>query len=815
MKNNERILSLAKEAEQSGRAVKYILDLMDAHPDLIDLPRISMGLIKALNASEVEPKFSFDGIDKAVLLSTCKWIASLGAQPNIEALFGKSFWLGNPPPIRNPVLNQGVKKFGFPYAAIWHAPRDSENEQDYYRLLAQLLSVFQRRNTDRLQSQRYAVFLDLRRLCDLKQIDIPDQLKIWGETDAFVRACRIFHPQENESESSKALKSICRLVAYCSGDEPKVRSGGGGHHGPRPRLTGPELSHFIADNPLGFALADPDDPDQLPGYYSILWEPTGSVDGELAPEELSSETEIWLLDDDGCERPYVADLLSQQAIEAHIVRSRQYVPFSYNQFTLSELRDLLYGASDLFYACRQELGHTQDTSGLRRRMEAILMIHVCLWLGQPAAQILEMTVADSTAEDSDGLILISGAPAQFSMIVRRPELVGDDRWQATAGIRRAALRILLPDLAGSSAMVDALREAFPPSSSLVFTCQANELEGEVKAVLHQLGGGDRRFTLNKLQSYLFHQLVSDTHDVAAASMLSGVTMPSAQTPRYYLQLDADYLRQIYVDSLERVLQQVYACAGLAYEPIEFKQTQQGGLGATHCLLPETIEGNVSAMAEVLRKKPMGRLSEMLVWHNCYTLWTVQMFMLVTGCRAIRNPLLFIDEFDADLGMGALSDKDSGDRHMSRLICMPPMLRRQIAHYFLHCAAISQELTGYLPQDDGGGRWSRGFFLRITPTGWRRDEITPSRIYRQMKLVPGYTTHRINGYRKFLRTELTERGCPAEPLAAFMGHWLRGEEPLDAYSSFCPATYARTIDEWITPLLKELGWSALASSWVTE
>lgn len=115
----------------------------------------------------------------------------------------------------------------------------------------------------------------------------------------------------------------------------------------------------------------------------------------------------------------------------------------------------------------------------------------------------------------------------------------------------------------------------------------------------------------------------------------------------------------------------------------------------------------------------------------------------------------------------------------------------------------------------GAADGRVVFLRITPTGWRQDEITPSRIYRQMKLVPGYTTHRINGYRKFLRTELTERGCPAEPLAAFMGHWLRGEEPLDAYSSFCPATYARTIDEWITPLLKELGWSALASSWVTE
>ena len=59
------------------------------------------------------------------------------------------------------------------------------------------------------------------------------------------------------------------------------------------------------------------------------------------------------------------------------------------------------------------------------------------------------------------------------------------------------------------------------------------------------------------------------------------------------------------------------------------------------------------------------------------------------------------------------------------------------------------------------------------------------------------------------------GCPSEALAAFMGHWLRGEEPQDAYSTFCPAVYAKVLDEWITPLLRELGWSALSSQWVTE
>ena len=139
----------------------------------------------------------------------------------------------------------------------------------------------------------------------------------------------------------------------------------------------------------------------------------------------------------------------------------------------------------------------------------------------------------------------------------------------------------------------------------------------------------------------------------------------------------------------------------------------------------------------------------------------------------------------------------------------------VANYLEHCSAISRQLIGYLPQDEVGNRWSRGFFLWTSPSGLRRAEITPSKIYEQMALLPGYTTHRTNAYRKFIRTTLAERGCPPESLAAYMGHWLRGEEPQDVYSSFCPAAYANVLDEWISPLLRELGWSALSSQWVNE
>jgi len=816
MSYQEELLKMAGEQGHSVKIISSILNAINSHPDLIALPRIAYELIQASHAASLNEPIYFHDCDHQAWRESCEWIVSLSKAPSISRRLGDKFWPEANGSSNNPVKNHGVTRYGFPYSTLWYSAKGLENPVEYYRLLAQVMAASKKLRPDELSVQRHKTFKSLEKIISTGKASIPCEIRVWGSNENFIADCKRFSPAKSSADSAAYFADICRLVRYCHGEVPSTRSRGyGSHRGKRSISPGPEQPHLITDVPNGFVLDDPDDPDQLPGYYDIIVEQTDTADGDLAPDEMSPSTEVWVLDDTASERPYVADLLSQQAIEAHIVRSRQLLPFSYNQFTLLEMRDLLFGASDLFHACRQELSRAQDTSRLQLRMEAILMLHISLWLGQPTRQVVQLSVVDSAMENIDGLVLVKGVPAQFSMIVRRPDLAGDDRWQPTAGIRPALLRVLLPDLAGSSALVDALLQAFPRSSNQVFTSQTAELEAEVKAVLHMLGEGDQRFTLTKLQNYLFRQLVSDTHDVAAASMLSGVTLPSARTPRYYLQLDANYLRQIYVDSLERVLQQVYACAGLAYAPVELKQVQHGALGATHCLLAETIAANVSAMAEFLRKKPTGRLSEMLAWHNCYTLWTVQMFMLTTGCRAIRNPLLSVEEFDPALSMGAMSDKDADDRHMSRLVCMPAMLKRQIEHYFLHCESLNRQLIGYLPQDDEIDRWSCGFFLSISATGLRRDEIAPKAIFQQMEQVANYLPHRINGYRKFLRTELAERGCPAEPLGAFMGHWLRGEEPQDAYSSFCPATYTRVLDEWITPLLKELGWSALASPWVAE
>lgn len=159
---------------------------------------------------------------------------------------------------------------------------------------------------------------------------------------------------------------------------------------------------------------------------------TDTVEGDLAPGEMSPSTEIWVLDDDGFERPYVADLLGQQNVEAHIVRSRQFLPFSYNQLTLKELRNLLFGASDLFHSCLQELSCPKDLARIQLRMEGIVALHISLWLGQSMTQVVQLSIVDDETDDADGLALILGDSVQFSMVVRRPDLAGDDRWQASS-----------------------------------------------------------------------------------------------------------------------------------------------------------------------------------------------------------------------------------------------------------------------------------------------------------------------------------------------------------------------------------------------
>src|SRR5690554_8025803 len=128
-------------------------------------------------------------------------------------------------------------------------------------------------------------------------------------------------------------------------------------------------------------------------------------------------------------------------------------------------------------------------------------------------------------------------------------------------------------------------KVFPRTSNRVFSYQTSVLEAEHREWIRELGEDDSRYTLHKIRSFLLRRIYQTTSgDIAAASMLSGVCPPTADTPRFYLQPSAEHLCTCYVQALEQLLVQIYACVGLAYEPEKVSLDQPGAVGATHCLL---------------------------------------------------------------------------------------------------------------------------------------------------------------------------------------------------------------------------------------
>ena len=88
------------------------------------------------------------------------------------------------------------------------------------------------------------------------------------------------------------------------------------------------------------------------------------------------------------------------------------------------------------------------------------------------------------------------------------------------------------------------------------------------------------------------------------------------------------------------------------------------------------------------------------------------------------------------------------------------------------------------------------------------EARPKEIERLLK---GYLNVKANTHRRFLRTELIERGCLPEVVDACMGHWIIGEAPHGQYSSFNFGQYIHILKEAMQKLHADIGLQAVIQS----
>lgn len=197
-------------------------------------------------------------------------------------------------------------------------------------------------------------------------------------------------------------------------------------------------------------------------------------------------------------------------------------------------------------------------------------------------------------------------------------------------------------------------------------------------------------------------------------------------------------------------------------------------------------------------------------HNAMTLYTMTMLMFATGHRSVSDPFHVLDIFDRERNIVLIEDKVIGASHLARLAWLPPLAFSQIDHYHNHLRALSRilrrkngELSDHI--------WAVTelayprplplfFFLTSKPITWRR--IRPADYKNALGdkwILP------LNSDRHMLPTWLSAEKCPAECIAAQLGHIEAGCQPFGITSVLNPEHVGATLVPFLERYLKELNW----------
>jgi hypothetical protein len=335
-----------------------------------------------------------------------------------------------------------------------------------------------------------------------------------------------------------------------------------------------------------------------------------------------------------------------------------------------------------------------------------------------------------------------------------------------------------------------------------------------------------RITLKRLELYIFDAILHHPgSDITVAMLLTG-KMDFLGIPQlHYTAFSAKTLQQIYKDVCSDIFKR-HSCEKTARFEKEtrydnsvssFNSIWGGTLGTPFRPRKKTVKNLVSGLKKRMHDIANSdrNLRKLLLIHNNMARYTAIMFAFSTGFRAVKSPILPPSQIDMDTGIGVISDKDGLDNYNARIVWLPPVCLLQYKLYFEHLDLLLpklefidlnafNKLKNLLTHSHPDDRLPLFFLLDKTGIA---TQIIPTDIWKNIRANLQYNLPS-NASRHYLRSTLLERGCPTEVIAAFMGHWERGEEPWGRYSALSPDQYVNILAGYLEKILHEDGWVSL-------
>lgn len=626
--------------------------------------------------------------------------------------------------------------------------------------------------------------------------------------EEFYTALASKHEEQSGSIQTDCTKYFGLFFKKCYIEqETKQRSGGGGSRSYDRKLAHDgyvDLSPFISKQIT--ELGESGDPDGNWGsQYLIREKLEQDDDSELEPLESDTGGELYFSKFEENSKSILSVVLAARGQVRQLTMANQLLRGRWANMTVWEVGQLMFVCGNKFKAILEDSNAINDSKLVV--LETIGLIMTMLWTGSNLERAKKVAITISTDQIGSDLAYITDKK-EWRIKPYLPEYTTHPTKEQVNKSRNKTRYIYLPDLfnIGGYLTKIAKLKGISKTSALIFTRHMSSYKKAIKEVTKELPEG-HRVTEVKISKYLFHLIASETSgDVADAVLTTGNYHHLGQTLLHYTTPSADYIRDIYKKSIESVINEIYQEAYDKTPPECGTATALKGfyLGSRLCPKRESIIMMVEQLSlQICSGRSDYDIESFIQYHNIYTIYTSQMFAYATGVRAIKSPFIHIDEVDEETGLAVISDKDGKDFYNSRLVWLPDSVRKQLSYYSNHRDYVMNELIPKnYPHD-----LSEVPFLFLLDKDLSIIELRPKNI---KPLLTEIFPMPLNVNRRFLRTELKERGCPIEIINCFMGHWSLGEEPWGKFSSLSFHDYVQTLKQHIIPILDMLTWKPIQS-----
>lgn len=346
-------------------------------------------------------------------------------------------------------------------------------------------------------------------------------------------------------------------------------------------------------------------------------------------------------------------------------------------------------------------------------------------------------------------------------------------WDPDPQARPTRPWIVLPDVLGCSAIAEQHGMSRLPRDQ----AGLKRLRDEIGSWLATLFA-DPKASSRCLDAWLFRRLLDvGGQDVACATFITSRPMAHSRSSVHYTALRTEKVVAIYREAMAPLRR---AFVAEANEPV-VNETQW--IGATRVPILEEVRRLVQGMRRVLTE------STGIERRNALTAYTLLGLKLGTAARPSGQRTLF--ELQYLLRSAVLREK--GTPYDERPVPLAPALLRQLRLYH---GALRQ---AGMPPSAAFRLWTREGELGPTYGAGAFGEATAA---------AGFTLEPY-ALRRFVRTELCERGASGEDIDALMGHWhdlLSPHDPWSCYPLRRLTALARTV---IATLLRDVGYEAMA------